>query len=144
MSIPRRVYEVYDIERDLVLHVIECLDEDSARSEFSAWFNMQMRADVFDWETRPLAEVFLVYVGDWSADDEFRVLSPSKPIMADFQVRLSFTAFRMNDPPTTEEEAAACVAEFERLDALDQARLSQMNVSFFDEPLDGDGSRVAR
>ncbi|AXH77936.1 MAG: hypothetical protein [Microviridae sp.] len=145
MAIPSRLYEVYDIERDLVRHEFECLDDDSARKEFSAWFNMQMRGDVFDWETRPLAECFLVHVADVSADGGIRFLSPSRPMMADWEVRLSFIAFRMNDPPTTESEAEACLAEFNRLDALDVARLDDMrNKPSVSEFANGEVARLAR
>lgn len=114
------VYMVYDFKRDLELQRYEGVSPEVAMREFSLFYREAVR----DWERRKFGRYYLFKIG--VVLDGLPVLA-EKPslVMEDDEVRLTFHKLFMGDPPNGEAEYAALEREFERLDALDAARLAR-------------------
>ena len=114
------LYMVYDFKRDLELQRYEGVSPEVAKREFALFYREAVR----DWERRKFGRYYLFRIG--AIVDGLPVMA-EKPslVMEDDEVRLTFHKLFMGDPPNGEAEFAALEREFERLDALDAARLAR-------------------
>lgn len=126
-------YVVYDFRRKRIAahFAVYAADwksaDELAKREFSQWYRMIVR--VSRWEHRKFFRYFLqregVRAGGRNGEIELFPVKDSD-VMEDIEVRMSYTWFRMADPPNNEAEEAELEAEFDRLDGLDAARLARI------------------
>lgn len=116
------LYVNYDSKRDRFVQMFEAASDDAAKNEFCFWYRAVVRPS--RWEKRKL----LRYALFLQAYVENRVTTwLDKPVflMWDEDVRMSHSWFWMADPPANAVEDEALEAEFDRLNALDAARLAR-------------------
>lgn len=118
-----RAYVVYDVKRDRTAAEWECVSDDVAIREFGLWYNAMVR----NWERRAL-DRYALFRGGVLVDD-VEVSEEDTLIFMDWQVRLSYNRFRMNDPPSCAADEVALDAEFGRLNAIDEARIARRSNS---------------
>lgn len=117
------VYVAYDEKRDRFVLDFHAVSDEEAKREFVSWYRIMTRPS--RWETRKLYRYHLFKLGTaYRKDAEFLFKRPVH-LMSDADVTLSWDVFVMSDPPATPEEAIACRAEFERVKALDDARIAR-------------------
>lgn len=114
------LYMVYDFKRDLELQRYEGVSPEVAKREFGMFYREAVR----DWERRKFGRYYLFQIG--RVVDGLPVMA-EKPllVMEDDEVRLTFNKLLLNDPPNGEAEYAELEREFDRLDAIDAARLAR-------------------
>lgn len=118
------VYLAYDVKRDRFVMDFQAADDAAAKEEFSSWYRTTTRLS--RWEHRKLLRYNLWRIGEAdSRNGPERKLPKPLLLMWDEEVRLSWSWFWMSDPPCNEEEDEWSRREFERLDALDAARLAR-------------------
>lgn len=120
------VYCVYDMKRDRFVNEVQCASDDVAMREFESWYRTMVRPS--RWETRKLGRYFLVkiaYADSRSRNGPEEKLPKPVVLMLDDDVRMSWSWFWMADPPANEAEDAELLADFERMDAVDAARLAR-------------------
>lgn len=118
----RRSYVVYDKKRKRHALEFDAFGDDVAKREFSSWYNIVVRPS--RWEARKLGRYFLFRVADFEDGKPVFYERPLR-LMDDDEVRLSYQYFRACDPPNDEADDREVEAEFDRLDALDAARLAR-------------------
>lgn len=116
------VYVVYDGNRDRFVLDFRAFSEEKAREEFCVFYRNIVRSD--RWEGRTLGRYVLVQLG--TVVDGCEVKFPRQRfLMWDDEVRLSWERFLLADPPEDDAALDWLEREFERLDALDAARLAR-------------------
>lgn len=115
-------FVTYDAKRHVFIQEFEAPDDASARSEFSYFYRAKIGGA--HWEHRKFGRFLLLQVGEL-VDGEPSSFPKPRVVMVDDEVRLDFDRFFLADPPPDAASEAEVWAEFNRLDALDAARLSR-------------------
>lgn len=115
-------YVVFDLEQDRNAAEFERYEDAHAIEEFEMFYCERIGSK--NWETRTFHRYFLVKTA-LVVGCEYRRLPEPVGIMEDWQVRIGYRRFRMADPPIDDEAEKALEAEFDRIDALDVARIER-------------------
>jgi hypothetical protein len=115
-------FVTYDAKRHVFIQEFEAPDDESARSEFSYFYRAKVGGD--GWEHRKFGRFVLLQVG-LLVDGVASSFDKPRVVMLDDEVRLDFYRFLLADPPQDDDGFVQAQAEFDRLDALDLARLAR-------------------
>lgn len=115
-------YFVWDTKRNRECFEFDAFSDEVAKREFSAFYNE--RIGTARWEARKFGR-YVLFRGARYVDRRRVLIEDPLLVMEDDEVRLSAHRWFHEDPPATDEEFEADQREFDRLNALDEARLAR-------------------